>query len=80
MQTNARIREYFYQKAKELGLGIIFVMLNIKRAAIEMIPAFKTRRILVGRPIPSLPDYFCISLGIVEEMDCFFKVLEEFIT
>lgn len=84
-QQNARVRQAFYKEVKKLGIQYIpsetsFVMLNVKRPAIEMIPAFRKNQILVGRPIPSLPKYLRITLGTGEEMRYFLKVLKALIS
>jgi histidinol-phosphate aminotransferase len=81
-RKNARERQSFYDEMKKLNIEFIpsetsFVMFNGKRSSLELISAFKRHQILIGRPIPSLPEYVRISLGTREEMEVFFNVLKK---
>lgn len=83
-RKNAQVRQLFYEEVKKLNMEFIpsetsFVMINVKRASTEMIAAFKEHHILIGRPIPSLPEHVRISLGTREEMKVFFNVLKKII-
>jgi histidinol-phosphate aminotransferase len=81
-RKNAQVRNYFYEEVHKLGLDFIpsetdFVMVNVNRSSAEMIAAFKAQQILIGRRIPSLPEYIRITLGTQKEMSAFFNVLRD---
>ena len=83
-RENVQVRRYFYEEVKKLNMEFIpsetsFVMFNAKRSSLEMISAFKGHQILIGRPIPSLPQHVRISLGTREEMKVFFNVLKKIV-
>jgi histidinol-phosphate aminotransferase len=81
-RQNAQVRRFFYEETMELDMEVIpsetsFVMLHVKRPAADMITAFKSFQVLIGRPIASLPEYVRITLGTKEEMKVFFEVFRK---
>ncbi len=81
-RQNAEVRRSFYEEVHKLNLEFIpsetdFVMVNVDRSSAEMIAAFKEHQILIGRRIPSLPEYIRITLGTRKEMSAFFNVLRD---
>ena len=84
-RKNAQVRKYFYEEARKLDLEFIrsetdFVMVNVNRSSAEIIAAFKDHQILIGRRIPSLPEYVRITLGTRKEMIAFFNVLRNILS
>jgi histidinol-phosphate aminotransferase len=54
-----------------------FVMIDVGTDVAPLIPAFREKKILVGRKFPSLPNWLRISIGKPEEMQAFAAALKE---
>jgi len=56
-----------------------FVMIDVGRDVAPVIEAFRSRRILVGRKFPSLPNWLRITVGRREELEGFVLALSEIV-
>lgn len=54
-----------------------FVMIDVGTDVAPLIPAFREKKILIGRKFPSLPNWLRISIGKPEEMQAFASALKE---
>ena len=54
-----------------------FVMIDVGTDVAPLIPAFREKKILVGRKFPSLPNWLRVSVGTPEQMDGFLVALRE---
>ena len=54
-----------------------FVMIDVGGDVAPLIPAFRDKKILVGRKFPSLPNWLRVSIGKPEEMQSFAAALKE---
>jgi histidinol-phosphate aminotransferase len=75
-RLNGEVREYFYGELRGMGLKFIpsqtnFVMVDLGRPAPPIIDALKKRRVLAGRPFPSMPNHMRVTLGTTDEMKLF---------
>jgi histidinol-phosphate aminotransferase len=81
-KLNSQVRDYFYGELRGMGLQFIlsqtnFVMVDLGRPAPPVIDALKKRRVLVGRPFPSMPHHMRVTLGSGDEMKLFMKEFRE---
>jgi histidinol-phosphate aminotransferase len=53
-----------------------FVMIDVGGDVAPLIPAFRDKKILVGRKFPSLPNWLRVSIGKPEEMQAFAAALQ----
>jgi histidinol-phosphate aminotransferase len=53
-----------------------FVMIDVGSDVAPLIPAFRDKKILVGRKFPSLPNWLRVSIGKPEEMQAFAAALQ----
>ncbi|MGH9399130.1 MAG: aminotransferase class I/II-fold pyridoxal phosphate-dependent enzyme, partial [Thermoanaerobaculia bacterium] len=56
-----------------------FVMIDVGGDVAPLIPAFRDKKILVGRKFPSLPNWLRVSIGKPEEMQSFAAALKEIV-
>jgi histidinol-phosphate aminotransferase len=75
-KLNGEVRDYFYGEVRGMGLQYIpsqtnFVMVDLGRPAPPIIDALKKRRVLAGRPFPSMPNHMRVTLGTGDEMKLF---------
>lgn len=74
--TTNQLREKTVQELEGLGYTSIpshgnFFMLHVRRPVQEVIPQFRERGVLVGRPFPPMNEHLRVSVGLEEEMDRF---------
>ncbi len=56
-----------------------FVMIDMASDVAPIIQAFRSRKILVGRKFPSLPNWLRVSIGKREEMEAFVAALRQIV-
>jgi histidinol-phosphate aminotransferase len=77
---NRDTREWLCRELSKDGRRYIpshanFLMIELGRDAEPVITAFREKRILVGRPFPSMPRWLRVSIGTAEEMRRFLDAL-----
>ena len=82
LQQNEMARQYVYDLCDEMGLKYIpshtnFVFFQTGKPINKLIDYFKQEGIAIGRPFPPLLDWCRISMGTMEEMEAFGKVLKK---
>jgi histidinol-phosphate aminotransferase len=75
-------REQFDEQMRRAGYACLeseanFVMVDVKRPVKDLIPEFKERGYLVGRPFDSLPNHLRVTLGTKAEMTGFYPVFND---
>ena len=56
-----------------------FIMIDVGKDVTPVIEAFRTRKILVGRKFPSLPNWLRVTVGRREETETFLAALGEIV-
>lgn len=79
---NGQVRDFLCGELRGMGLRFIpsqtnFVMIDLGQPAPPVIEALKKRRVLVGRPFPSMPSHMRVSLGTGDEMKLFMREFRE---
>jgi histidinol-phosphate aminotransferase len=79
VDLNLQERVQFDDQMRRAGFACLkseanFVMVDVKRPVKDLIPKFKERGYLVGRPFDSLPNHLRVTLGTKNEMAGFYPV------
>jgi histidinol-phosphate aminotransferase len=80
-KLNARVREYVEQQVAGMGLKCIpsqanFTMIDLKRDALPVLGALRSRNIFAGRLFPPLTTHMRVTIGTAEEMKRFVEELK----
>jgi histidinol-phosphate aminotransferase len=83
LQKNEAGRQYLYGLFKELNLRFIpshanFVFFHTGKDINQLMPFFRERGVMIGRPFPPLTDWCRISTGTMEDLEKFGSVLKEY--
>jgi histidinol-phosphate aminotransferase len=79
---NLQERVQFEDQMRRAGYACLkseanFVMVDVKRPVKDLVPRFKERGYLVGRPFDALPTHLRVTLGTKEEMGPFYPVFKD---
>lgn len=80
-----QLREKAVRDLKALGYSSIpsdgnFFMVHIKRPVQQVVPEFRAKGVLVGRPFPPMNDFMRVSVGTAEEMGRFMSAFRQIMT
>jgi histidinol-phosphate aminotransferase len=81
-QRNEADRAEFLKQASSRNLTTIpsyanFAMVKTGRPVKDMITAFKSQQVLIGRPFPPMTDWVRVSLGLPDEMRTFWQTWDK---
>jgi histidinol-phosphate aminotransferase len=80
-KLNSRVREYVEQQVAGMGLKCIpsqanFTMIDLKRDALPVLGALRSRNIFAGRLFPPLTTHMRVTIGAADEMKRFVEELK----
>jgi histidinol-phosphate aminotransferase len=80
-KLNAKVREYVEQQVASMGLKCIpsqanFTMIDLKRDALPVLGALRSRNIFAGRLFPPLTTHVRVTIGTADEMKRFMEELK----
>jgi len=80
-KLNAKVREYVEQQVASMGLKCIpsqanFTMIDLKRDALPVLGALRSRNIFAGRLFPPLTTHMRVTIGTSDEMKRFVEELK----
>lgn len=79
-RRNSDTKQFVYGAVTDLGYKYIpsqanFLMIDMRRPVTPLIAALREKRVQVGRPFPSLPNYMRVTIGKRDEMETFVSTL-----